>query len=89
MLTCTKIKFRKQGYGSKLMDGLVERIKKENNNLEYTKKILLSSVEESVLFYESYGFKWTRESIIEHNILLNFEKYEPEKEYFVMEYLVI
>lgn len=89
LLTCTKRSFRKQGYGSKLMDGLIERIKKENSNLQNTKKILLSSVEESVLFYESYGFKWTRESIIEHDILLNFEKYESEKEYFIMEYIVI
>jgi GNAT superfamily N-acetyltransferase len=86
LIACTKRTFRNQGYASKLIDGLVERIKKENNNSIC--KIILSSVEESVLFYESYGFKWTRESITDHNMLLRFERYDPKKEYFIMEYVV-
>ncbi len=88
LIACTKRKFRGQGYASKLIDGLIERIKKENNNSNCKIKIILSSVEESVLFYEAYGFKWTRESIIDHNMLLCFERYEPKKEYFIMEYVL-
>lgn len=89
LIACTKRKFRNQGYASKLLDGLVERIKNENNNnTENTIKIILSSVEESVIFYESYGFKWTRESITDHTMLMRFERYEPKKEYFIMEFVV-
>lgn len=86
LIACTKRKFRNQGYASKLLDGLIERIKSENS--ENTIKIILSSVEESVIFYESYGFKWTRESITDHTILMRFERYEPNKEYFIMEFVI-
>ena len=89
LIACTKRKFRNQGYASKLLDGLIERIKSENSdNTGNTKKIILSSVEESVIFYESYGFKWTRESITDHSMLMRFERYEPKKEYFIMEFVV-
>jgi GNAT superfamily N-acetyltransferase len=84
LIVCTKKSFRNQGYASKLLDGLLERIKTENN-CEKTIKIILSSVEESVIFYENYGFKWTRESIKDHPLIMKYEKYEPTKEYFVME----
>jgi GNAT superfamily N-acetyltransferase len=87
LIACTKRKFRGQGYASKLIDELVERIKKENSDKSVC-KIILSSVEESVLFYENYGFKWTRESITDHPMLMRFERYEEKKEYFIMEYIV-
>ena len=86
LLACTKRKFRNQGYASKLLDGVIKRIKEENqDNINSDIKIILSSVEESVLFYESYGFKWTRESITDHKMLMRFERYQPDKEYFIME----
>jgi ribosomal protein S18 acetylase RimI-like enzyme len=87
LLICTKHKFRNQGYASKLLDGLVERVKKENQtgSVERKAKIILSSVEEAVLFYESYGFRWTRESLAHHPLLMCYEKYEQEKEYFILE----
>ena len=89
LIACTKRKFRNQGYASKLLDGVIERIKNENSdNTENTIKIVLSSVEESVIFYETYGFKWTRESITDHTMLMRFERYEPNKEYFIMEFIV-
>jgi hypothetical protein len=69
-----------------LIDGVVERIKQENQGVsDSTIKVILSSVEESVIFYENYGFKWTRESITDHPMLMRFERYEPKKEYFIME----
>jgi len=87
LIACTKRKFRNQGYASKLLDGFIERIKKENkDNPTCRIKIILSSVEESVLFYEAYGFKWTRESITDHPMLMRFERYEAKKEYFIMEF---
>jgi GNAT superfamily N-acetyltransferase len=92
LIACTKRKFRNQGYASKLLDGLIERIKKEippPNPPSPIIKIILSSLEESVLFYESYGFKWKNESIKDHPILMDYEKYDEEKEYFIMELILI
>ena len=86
LIACTKRQFRNQGYASKLLDGLVDRIKKENEDKPELKlKIILSSVEESVIFYETYGFKWTRESILNHPLIMRYERYEQTKEYFIME----
>jgi ribosomal protein S18 acetylase RimI-like enzyme len=98
LVACTKRKFRNQGYATKLLDGLVERIKKENSGQickiskttpHTTIKIILSSLEESVLFYESYGFKWTTDSITDHPILMDYEKHNEEKEYFIMELVLV
>jgi hypothetical protein len=86
---CTKINFRGHGYASKLLDNFINKIKDENkNNNKHTIKIILNSLEESVLFYESYGFKWTREELIDHNVLMNYEKYDNTKEYFIMELIL-
>lgn len=89
LLICTKHKFRNQGYASKILDGLIERVKKENSGKKDKKiKIILSSVEEAVLFYESYGFRWTRESLADHPLLMCYEKYDKEKEYFILEFQI-
>ena len=91
LLICTKFKFRNQGYASRLLDGFIERIKKEKESEETESeepkkiKIILSSVEEAVLFYESRGFRWTRETLTDHKVLMNYEKYEEGKEYFILE----
>jgi ribosomal protein S18 acetylase RimI-like enzyme len=92
LFTCTKRSFRGQGYGSKVLDGLVERAKEENKSLENESKrkvkIVLSSLETAVLFYEEYGFRWTKESILKHPVLVKHESYSPKKEYYIMELLV-
>jgi predicted GNAT family N-acyltransferase len=88
LLMCTRFKFRGMGYATKLLDGFIEKIRKERTKCVKPIKIILSSVEDSVLFYESYGFKWTCDSITDHNILMEFEKYEDGKEYFILELLV-
>ena len=91
LLMCTKYKFRGQGYASKLLDGFIEHIRLKNNDTlqqKKTIKIILSSVENSVLFYEAYGFKWKCESISDHPILMQYEKYEMDKEYFILEYIL-
>jgi ribosomal protein S18 acetylase RimI-like enzyme len=89
LLICTKYRFRGQGYGTKLMDEFVKRVKEENKDKEFNKvKIILSSLEEAVLFYENYGFRWTRESLTDHPFLMGYEKYEEKKEYFILELVV-
>jgi len=90
LLICTKFKFRNQGYASKLLDGFIERIKEEKKQTNEKKiKIILSSVEEAVLFYESRGFRWTRETLTDHKLLMNYEKYEEGKEYFILELCIV
>jgi GNAT superfamily N-acetyltransferase len=89
LLICTKRKFRNQGYASKLLDSFIERVKEEKINKNDIKiKIILSSTEESVLFYECYGFRWTRETLTDHPLLMNYEKYQEEKEYFILELVI-
>jgi ribosomal protein S18 acetylase RimI-like enzyme len=90
LLICTKFRFRGQGYGSKMLDNFIERIKEENKCKSKMKvKIILSSLEEAVLFYEGYGFRWTRESLEEHPMLMRYEKYDEKKEYFILEKIVM
>ena len=87
LLICTKFQFRNQGYASKLIANFVEHLKGKKSKTGDTRKIkiVLSSVEEAVLFYESIGFRWTRDTLKDHGILLQYEKFQEEKEYFIME----
>ena len=84
LFTCTKRSFRGQEYATKLLDEFQKKIKCDNSHTKPV-KIILSSVEDAVVFYEDYGFKWTRESIKDHPILMQYEHYEENKEYFIME----
>ena len=88
LLTCTKRQFRGNGYATALLNGLVARIRRDMGTNSGPAKILLSSVEDAVLFYEAYGFRWTRESISTYPVLMEYEAYDEAKEYFVMEYVV-
>jgi|LauGreDrversion4_1035100.scaffolds.fasta_scaffold09182_3 predicted acetyltransferase len=81
LMICTKPTFRNQGYASKLLDGFREKIKTQ----ETKPKIILSSVETAVLFYERYGFRWTTDVFTDHPVLMMTEKKEDDKEYFIME----
>ena len=82
-MICTKHKFKKFGYASKLFDDFIQHIKDKYKSKNC--KIILSSVETAVTFYESYGFRWTRESLNKHKTLMKYEKYDEEKEYFILE----
>ena len=91
LMICTKPKFKKFGYASKLLDDFIQHIKMKHSQSEiqtpYNKiKIALSSVETAVTFYETYGFKWTRALITEHKTLMRYEKYDEDKIYTVMEF---
>lgn len=89
LFTCTKRSFRGQGYASKMLDDFLERVREEKQkHPDHVIKIILSSLEKSVLFYESYGFKWTRKCVSEYPVLMEYEKYEEGKEYFMMELIV-
>jgi ribosomal protein S18 acetylase RimI-like enzyme len=85
LMICTANRYKGMGYASKLLDGFVERICIETRNQTKPVKIVLSSMETAVTFYESYGFKWTRKSLADYPKLMRHEKYEKDKEYFMME----
>lgn len=84
LMICTKYSFRNNGYASKLLDEFTQKIKKEDKKV----RIILSSVENAVIFYENYGFKWTKDTLLNHSVLVQTEKYESDKEYFIMELIV-
>jgi len=92
LMICTKPRFKSFGYASKLLDDFIKNVRDkhmaENTNTSSSSskiKIVLSSLESAVTFYESYGFKWMNEPITNHPTLLRYEKYDKEKEYFIME----
>ena len=86
LFICTKIKYKGSGYASQLLDDFIQKIREINKDNNKTCKIILSSVWNAATFYESYGFKWKRDdTILNHEILLQSEKYEDDKEYIIME----
>ena len=82
LLICTKQKFKNLGYASTLLSDFIQHAKNQNKN--YSRKIILSSIESAVTFYEKHGFKWTRELLTEYPILMEYEKYSEQKEYFIL-----
>jgi GNAT superfamily N-acetyltransferase len=77
-------------------DSGIKRVDPENENFvvcstdaKRPKKIVLSSIETAVTFYETYGFRWIpRQTLTDHPTLMRYEKWDKEKEYFIMELLV-
>jgi len=88
LMICTKRKFKSMGYASQLLDDFIIHIKNKhpNSQKKYKNiKIILSSLESAVTFYEKYGFKWLRSSLKDHEELMKYEVYEDDKEYFILE----
>lgn len=83
LFICTKQKFKNLGYASSLLTDFIKDIKEKHKS--YSKKMILSSIESAVTFYENYGFKWTRETLSVYPILMEYEKYSEQKEYFILE----
>jgi GNAT superfamily N-acetyltransferase len=90
LLVYTSRRFRKLGYATALLNEFVDNIKSDYDGSSNTKpvRIVLSSLESSATFYEEYGFVWTRESIQDYDVLLEFEKFNPEYQYIIMSYNV-
>ena len=90
LMICTMPRFKKFGYASMLLNGFIERVKTENAKYSERKiKIIVSSLDSAVTYYEKYGFHWTKKSILEYPVLLCFEKYEEGKESFILELKIL
>jgi ribosomal protein S18 acetylase RimI-like enzyme len=85
LLICTKHQYKNMGYASSLLDDFITHIKQKHSGTTRTTKIVLSSLETAVTYYEKYGFVWTRKSLLDYPDLLEYEEYEDDKEYFMME----
>jgi hypothetical protein len=88
MMICTQRRFKKLGYASMLLDGFVEQVRDETKNATKSVKVVLSSVDEVVSYYQRYGFEVVDSTLESHPYLMRFEKCEPDKLYTVMELIV-
>ena len=85
MVISTDKEFRNKGYATKLLNGFVEKVKEETKMSKKKVKIVLSSLDEVVSYYQKYGFEAVDCSFDNYPYLKCFEKYDEEKIYTVME----
>jgi len=86
LLFCTAKRQRGKGYGSTLLTKFIEQVREETRGSNIPTKIMLSSLESAVEFYEKYGFRWIYPIVEdEHEALLRYEHCYPGKEHFIME----
>lgn len=85
LLICTKQSFKKLGYASSLLDGFINRIKEKSNiQNDYKIKIVVSSLDTAISYYQHYGFELTNENISDHPILSKYEKPENTEDLHIL-----
>jgi len=85
MVISTDKEFRGQGYATKLLNGFVERVREETSGSKKKVKIVLSSLDEVVSYYQNYGFEAVDCSFDNYPYLQRFEVFDEEKMYTIME----
>ena len=85
LMICTYRRFKNMGYATMLLDGFIESIKYYNADSRNGSKIILSSVDEAVSYYQCRGFVAVDDSLENYPELMRFEKFEKDKMYTVME----
>jgi hypothetical protein len=85
LMICTHRRFKNMGYATMLLDGFIESIKNSNKSEHERTKIILSSVDEAVSYYQCRGFVAVDDSLENYPELMRFEKFEKDKMYTVME----
>lgn len=78
LMICTYKRFKSMGYATMLLDGFIKSVKNGS-------KIILSSVDEAVSYYQCRGFVAVDDSLENYPELMRFEKFEKDKMYTVME----
>ena len=84
-MICTQRKFKKLGYASMLLNGFVEKVREETKDTDKKVKIILSSVDDVVSYYQQYGFDVVDYTLENYTYFMSFEKYQDSKMYTVME----
>jgi predicted GNAT family N-acyltransferase len=85
MMICTQKKFTNMGYATALLNGFLDRVKQESYSSSKKTKIVLSSVDEVVSYYQKYGFEVVDYTLENYPYLMYFEKYDDTKLYTIME----
>ena len=85
MMICTQKKFKNMGYATALINGFLDRVKQESYSSSKKTKIVLSSVDEVVSYYQKYGFEVVDYTLENYPYLMYFEKYDDTKLYTIME----
>jgi hypothetical protein len=85
MVITTQQELRGKGYATQLLNGFVERVKEETKSSPKKVKIVLSSLDEVVSYYQKYGFEAVDCSFENYPYLERFEKHEEDKLYTIME----
>lgn len=88
MMICTQPEYKKMGFATKLLNGFVEKVRKETENANVPVKIILSSLDDVVSYYQKYGFEVVDCSMENYPYLACFEKYDETKIYTIMEFLI-
>ena len=84
-MICTQKKFKNMGYATSLLNGFLNRVKQESSSSTKKTKIVLSSVDEVVSYYQKYGFEVVDCSFDNYPYFKYFEKYDQNKIYNIME----
>jgi hypothetical protein len=85
LMICTYRRFKSMGYATMLLDGFIESVKHSCIINKEGKKIILSSVDAAVSYYQCRGFVAVDDSLENYPELMRFEKFEKDKMYTVME----
>jgi len=85
MVISTEKEFRGKGYATKLLNGFVEKVRTETKHSSKKVKIILSSLDEVVSYYQKYGFEVVDCSFENYPYFNYFEKYDDDKIYTIME----
>jgi len=88
MMICTQPEYKNMGFGKALLDSFVEQVRKETQNANVPVKIILSSLDHVVSYYQKYGFEVVDCSMENYPYLRRFEKYDETKIYTIMELVV-
>ena len=85
LMICTHRRFKSMGYATMLLDGFIKSIKHSDTINKEGRKIILSSVDAAVSYYQCRGFVAVDDSLENYPELMRFEKFEKDKMYTVME----
>ena len=88
MMICTQPEYKNMGFATKLLNGFVEKVRNETHNANVPVKIILSSLDDVVSYYQKYGFEVVDCSMENYPYLAHFEKYDETKIYTIMELVI-
>lgn len=87
LMICTKQNFKKFGYASAMLDDFIGRIRSTKTDGR-CHKMVLSSLDTAVSYYEKYGFRKTEECLNDHPLLIQYEIPEYDKPSCIMELII-